>query len=170
MYLLKDGVEENVRVYAKEQCSIQVGMGKNIPVQTNGEIKGDFLVKISDKTVTGLILPEIVYNVKKKLGCFFVENHNSDTLELKRGQTIGLATSCIVTQEELGQRPEKRKEDTSASQDRVMAWKLVQAALVKGTQRKQVGKQTVYSLKKTDCVMKLKKKSANLSMKVSSQI
>ena len=67
----------------------------------------------------------IVYNVKKKLGCIFVENHNSDTLELKRGQTIGLATSCIVTQEELGQRPEKRKEDTSASQDRVMAWKLV---------------------------------------------
>ena len=26
--VLKDGVEENVRVYAKEQCSIPAGMGK----------------------------------------------------------------------------------------------------------------------------------------------
>ena len=66
--------------------------------------------------MTGLILPKIVNNVKKKLGCIFVENHNSETLELKRGQTIGLVTSCVVTQEELGQQPEKCKEDTSASQ------------------------------------------------------
>ena len=31
---------------------------------------------------------------------------------MKRGQTIGLVTSCVVTQEELSQQPEKRKEDT----------------------------------------------------------
>ena len=63
-------------------------MGKYIPVQTNREITRDVLIEISDNTVTGLILPEIVYNVKKKLGCIFVENHNSEPLELKRGQTI----------------------------------------------------------------------------------
>ena len=41
IHLLKDGVEENVRVYAKEQCSIPTGMGKYIPVQKNCEIQGD---------------------------------------------------------------------------------------------------------------------------------
>ena len=66
--------------------------------------------------MTGLILPEIVYNVKKKLGCIFKENHNSESLDLKRGQTIGLVTSCIVMQEEQGQRPEKRKEDMQSVQ------------------------------------------------------
>ena len=64
--------------------------------------------------MTGLILPEIVYNVKKKLGCIFIENHNSEPLELKRGQTIGLVTSCIGTQAEQGQLPEKHKEDTQS--------------------------------------------------------
>ena len=44
-------------------------------------IKGNVLIKISDKTV----MPEIVYNVKKKLGCIFIENHNSESLDLKRG-------------------------------------------------------------------------------------
>ena len=85
-------------------------MGKYIPVQTNCEIKGEVLVNINDKTVTGLILPEIVFNVKRKLRCVFIENHNSETLDLQRGQTIGFVTSCLVTQEELGQQPEKRKE------------------------------------------------------------
>ena len=42
--VLKDGVEKNVRVYAKEQCSIPAGMGKYIPVQINREIQGDVLV------------------------------------------------------------------------------------------------------------------------------
>ena len=60
----------------------------------------------------GLRLPEIVYNVKRKLGCIFIENHNSESLYLQRGQTIGVVTSCIVKQEELGQQPEKLKEDT----------------------------------------------------------
>ena len=32
--------------------------------------------EISDKTIPGLVLPEIVYNIKKKLGCIFVENHH----------------------------------------------------------------------------------------------
>ena len=55
----------------------------------------------------GLMLPEIVYNVKKKLGCIFIENHNSEHILLKRGQTIGLLTSCIVRQVEQGQQQEK---------------------------------------------------------------
>ena len=49
------------------------------------------------------MLREIVYNAKKKLGCIFGENHNSESMLLKRGQTIGLVTSCLVTQEEQGQ-------------------------------------------------------------------
>ena len=53
--------------------------------------------------MTGLILPEIVYNLKKKLGCNLIENYNSEPLDLQRGETIGLVTSCIGTQEELGQ-------------------------------------------------------------------
>ena len=79
---------------------IPAGMGKYIPVQTNRGITGDVLIEINDKTVTGLILLEIVYNVKKKLGCIFKENHNSEQQELKRGQTIGLMTSCVVVQAE----------------------------------------------------------------------
>ena len=38
-------MEENVGVYAKEECSIPAGMGKYIPVQTNREIKGDVLIE-----------------------------------------------------------------------------------------------------------------------------
>ena len=77
-------------------------MGKYIPVRTNREIQGDVLVKICHKTVTGLILPEIVYNVKRKLGCIFFLNHNSESSDLQRGQTIGVVTSCVLKQEELG--------------------------------------------------------------------
>ena len=44
-------------------------MGKYIAVQTNQEIHGDIIVEAEDRTVTGLVLPEIVYSVKKKLGC-----------------------------------------------------------------------------------------------------
>ena len=62
-------------------------MGKYIPMQTNLGVTEDFLIEISDKMVPGLVLPEIVYNVKKKLGCIFEENHNSEPLMLKRGQT-----------------------------------------------------------------------------------
>ena len=58
-----------------------------------------------------MILPEIVYNVKKKLDCIFVENHNYEPIMLKTGQSIGLVTSCIETQEEQGQLPVKYKED-----------------------------------------------------------
>ena len=57
-------------------------MGKFISVQTNREITGDVLIEISNITVTGLILLEIVYNDKKKLGCIFIVNHNSEPLEL----------------------------------------------------------------------------------------
>ena len=87
-------------------------MGKYIHVWINREKQGDVLVEISENTATGLILPEIVYKIKRKLGCIFLENHNSEPLDLQRGQTIGVVTSFVVMQEELGQQPEKRKEDT----------------------------------------------------------
>ena len=61
-----------------------------MPVQTNREIRGEVLIEISDKTIPRLVLPEIVYNIKKELGCIFVENHNSESMVLKRGQTIGM--------------------------------------------------------------------------------
>ena len=99
-------------MYAKEQCSIPAGMGKYILVQANQEIQGNFLVKTTERTVTGLILPEIVYNIRKKLSCIFIENHNSQPLDLQRGQTLGCVLSCVVKQEELGQRPEMHNENT----------------------------------------------------------
>ena len=34
-----------------------------------------------------------------------MENHNPESVLLKRGQTIGLVTSCVVMQEEQGQAP-----------------------------------------------------------------
>ena len=86
--VLKERVEEDIGVYAKEECSILVGMGKYIPVQTNREI--------------------IFYSLRKKLGCIFIENHNSESLELKKGQMIGLVTSCLVTQAEQVQIPKER--------------------------------------------------------------
>ena len=36
-----------------------------------------------------------------------------------RGQMIGFVTSCVVTQEELGQRPEKHKENTQSVTGRI---------------------------------------------------
>ena len=80
----------------------------------NRGITGDVLIEIRDNTMTGLILLEIVYNVKKKLGCIFKENHNSEPLELKRGQTIGIVTSCLAAQAEQVQLLEKHKEDTQS--------------------------------------------------------
>ena len=68
-------------------------MGKYIPVQTNCEITGEFLIEISNKNIPRLVLPEIVYNVKKKLGCIFLENHNPESMMLKRGQTIEIVMS-----------------------------------------------------------------------------
>ena len=34
----------------------------------NCEITGEVLIEISDKTIPGLVLPDIVYKIKKKLG------------------------------------------------------------------------------------------------------
>ena len=45
--------EEALGVYAKDDCSIPVGMGKYIQVQTNHEIKGEVLIEISNKTIPG---------------------------------------------------------------------------------------------------------------------
>ena len=82
--ILNERPEEATGEYAKEDCSIPTGMGKYIPVQTNREITGEVLIEISDKTIPGLVLPEIVYNMKKKLGCIFVVNHNSEPIGLKK--------------------------------------------------------------------------------------
>ena len=82
---LSERPEEAMGVYAKDDYLIPMGMGKYIPAQTNCEIKGKVLIEIRDKTIPGLVLPEIVYNIKKKLGCNFVENHNSESMVLKRG-------------------------------------------------------------------------------------
>ena len=105
--VVRERLEEALGVYAQEECSISAGLGRYIPVQTNRGVTGEVLIEIGHKTVLELILLE------KKLGCIFVENHNSKTIILKRGQLIGLVTSCIVTQEEQGQLPVKHKEDTS---------------------------------------------------------
>ena len=58
-------------VNAKDTCSIPAGMGKYIPVQNSCEIQGEVLIKTRDKTIPGLVLPDIVYSVKKKFGCIF---------------------------------------------------------------------------------------------------
>ena len=52
--------EEVLGVNALDECFIPVGMGKYIPVQTNCGVTGDILIEISDKTVPGLVMPEIV--------------------------------------------------------------------------------------------------------------
>ena len=83
--VLRERPEEDIGVFAQEECSISAEMRKYIPVQTNHGITGDVLSEISVETLTRLILPEIVYFVNKKLGCIFVENHNSVPLELKGG-------------------------------------------------------------------------------------
>ena len=38
-------------VYAKEDCLVPAERGKYIPVQMNGEITGEVLIEISDKTI-----------------------------------------------------------------------------------------------------------------------
>ena len=112
---LNERPEEAAGVYAKEDCSIPAGMGKYILVQTNHEITVEVLIEISDKTIPVLVLPEIVYNIKKKLSCIFVENINSESVVLKRGQTVELVTSCIVTiQEEQGQTPAEHNDTTQS--------------------------------------------------------
>ena len=43
-----------------------------------------------------------------------MENHNSESIRLKRGQAIGLVTSCLVTQEEQGQAPAECSDATQS--------------------------------------------------------
>ena len=93
---LNERSEEAVGMYVKDDCSIPVGMGKYITVQMNRGITGEVLIEIGDKTIPRLVLPEIVYNIN-------VENHNLESMMVKRGPTVGLVTSCIVMQEEQGQ-------------------------------------------------------------------
>ena len=65
-------------VYAKDDCLIPAGMGKYIhPSAAEWGDYSEILIEISDTTIPGLVLPKIVYTIKKKLGCIFVENHNS---------------------------------------------------------------------------------------------
>ena len=80
---LQERSEEVLGVYAKDTCLIPAGMGNYIPVQTSREIKREVLIETSDKTIPGLVLPDIVYSVKKKLGYIFVENHNPEPILLK---------------------------------------------------------------------------------------
>ena len=115
-------------------------------MQTNNEIHGHVLIKINDKTVMGLILSEIVFNVKKKLGCIFIENHNSESLDLQRGQMKGFVTSCVAMQEDLGQRLEKSKENRQSVTGRINDAETCIGSASVGSAEKQVGKQTVYSL------------------------
>ena len=88
---------------------------------TQERISVNRLSEISDKTIPGLVLPEIVYNVKNKLDCIFVDNHNPEFVLLKR-QTIGLVTSCVVTQKEQGQARWSVVMQRRASRGRVMTW------------------------------------------------
>ena len=69
-------MEEATGLYAKENCLIPTGMGKYVPVQTNCEITGEVLIEINDKTIPGLVLSEVIYNIRKKLRCIFKKNHN----------------------------------------------------------------------------------------------
>ena len=57
---------EATGVYANNNCPIPTGMGKYIPVLTNHEITGEVLIEISDKTILGLVLPEIVFNFEER--------------------------------------------------------------------------------------------------------
>ena len=86
--MVQEMSEEVVKIYAKETCWVPAGMGKYIPMQTGCEIKEEVLIEASDKTIPGLVLPDIVYSVKKKLGCTYVENHDPESIILKHGQTI----------------------------------------------------------------------------------
>ena len=43
-----------------------------------------------------------------------MKNHNSEPMGLKRGQTIGLVMSFVVTQEEQGQAPAERSDTTQS--------------------------------------------------------
>ena len=52
-------------VYAKENCLIPAGMWKYILVQARSEITGEVLIKTRNKTILRLVLPNIVYIVKK---------------------------------------------------------------------------------------------------------
>ena len=86
--MLSERTEEAMRVYAKDTSSIPTVMEKYIPVQTNHEVTGEVLIETSDKTTPGLMLPEIVHNVKKKLGCISVENHWTGNMIWKRDNMI----------------------------------------------------------------------------------
>ena len=63
--------------------------------------------------------------VGKKLGCIFVENHNLESILLKKGQTIGLVTSCLVMQEVQSQTPVERSDATKVLQRRIMTQKAI---------------------------------------------
>ena len=53
--MLQERPAEVVGVYAKDDCSIRIGTGTYIPVQTGREIAGEVLIKTSDKTVPRLV-------------------------------------------------------------------------------------------------------------------
>ena len=79
--VLSEEPEEAAGMHAKDDCSIPAGMGKYFPVQMNQEVTGQVLIEASDKTIPALVLPEIVYHIKKKLGCIFVETFGGYDIE-----------------------------------------------------------------------------------------
>ena len=138
------------------------------PVQTSHEIKGEVLIKISDKTIPGLVLPDVVYDIKKKLGCIFVVNHNPESILLKQGQTIGLATSCVVAQKEQGQAPVECRDTRQSVIGRSNDTENPIGGTSGGSTEKAGQIAESIQSKKTEIFMKLKKRSVNLYVKVSS--
>ena len=61
----------------------------------------------------------IVYSVKKKLGCIFLENHISECILLKPGQTVEVVTSCIVKLVDEVQQPVWRDDTTQSTMKRL---------------------------------------------------
>ena len=51
------------------------------------------MVEPSDRTVTGLVLPDILDNMKKKMRCIFAENHSPECIQLTN---VGIMTSCLI--------------------------------------------------------------------------
>ena len=64
----------------------------------------------------------LLTNIFTFINSLFIEKHSSVSLDLQRGQSIGVVMSCVVTQEELGQQSKKRKEDMQCITGRSNCW------------------------------------------------
>ena len=98
-----------------------------------------FIVK--QQNIFGLVL----IDTRNLVHSIFVENHNSEPMVLKRGQTIGLLTSCIVMQEEQCQTTVERSNPTQSVTGTSNDTDTCIGGASVGDSEK-VGKQTVYIL------------------------